>query len=1109
MLRFSRATICFVSTILGFCSVAASDQPEATIASAAAPARDRLFHKPGLIYFWALNDACEDAKIDRMIEAFAQGGVAAVCLHPRPGLLKPYGGQAWFEFIRRTVDRCAARGLDVWLYDEDPFPSGGAGGRITMEHPEYRAMAIHRIEPEAAPERKGLYCFAPGTLLWCGLVDEKTGQTVDLTPRVGLVRRKWIKLDPWNSRYYYPATPLYSCPRAWTKDPEYAVEVEKIPAGFKLLAFVAQAVRAEHWPDEPDRLNPEVTRLFLEQTHERYRAVVGERFGRQIKAIFSDEPKYDGGFPWTRDMCGAFREQFGYDLPPRLWQLFAPTTDPQSMLTRLHYRQWCGERFRSAWAEPVGRWCREHHLALVGHISPEDDPVQQVQCVSNLLPVFPHFAVPGFDLIVPAVGDHNNPLINLGVLSASSAAQQLDRPGVLSESLACSGLRFTAEQAGCILRWQLMMGVTTHVIHCAYNSTEGLRLIDALPDFGPESPLWPGMVALGHEMAKLQSTVRDARQIAPVAILWPIRSFAAQPPADFTAPSPLRDEFVRLVTMCLDCQVGIHFLDEADLWRSQLVGRELRLGKARYSTVVLAACPVVHADTLAKLRLAAQAGVRVARVGPGPEWQETKTCVEPARPDWLSGGDAATVIGQLPRLAELTPDGTDIRCTAWQRGNRTTRLLMNLRGTPAAVAVDGKRLRLAPGVIYPLGEQTADEKSTSYRPAVKVVEGGESKVRPEDCLATIVGPGVNQPDPFPGYGGFVGWVSPIRLHSGDWLVGFSAGYWHASAPTPLRYSAKTIKEYRKIGMPADIVAPTGGRAMIIRSTDEGKTWSKPATLIDTPDDDRHPAWVELPDGTLLCSMFTYSSAELGDIIKHPENAYRTGVIRSFDHGKTWEKQPIRPPSPFLADESDGPMVLLKDGSVLLTISGAPKEGGPSQATVFTSQDRGATWRLGSVIKAGHDLDEANATQLPDGRLVMMARPEGDVCWSRDQGRTWTAPETFGMRMYAPSLYVLRDGTLVCLHGCYAPGHGGLRLIFSTDGGHTWVAPARDHGFLVDHCYGYGKATELPDGSLFVTDQATGGHTPSDARNMSIRCLRVRIRTDHSGVDLLPMPNRHN
>jgi hypothetical protein len=110
-------------------------------------------------------------------------------------------------------------------------------------------------------------------------------------------------------------------------------------------------------------------------------------------------------------------------------------------------------------------------------------------------------------------------------------------------------------------------------------------------------------------------------------------------------------------------------------------------------------------------------------------------------------------------------------------------------------------------------------------------------------------------------------------------------------------------------------------------------------------------------------------------------------------------------------------------------------------------------------------------------------------------------------MYAPSLYRLRDGTLVCLHGSYAPGHGGLRLIFSTDGGQTWIAPAKDHGFLVDNCYGYGKAMELPDGTLFVVDQASGGHSTADAKTMSLHCLRVRIRADHSGVDLLPAPNR--
>ena len=394
------------------------------------------------------------------------------------------------------------------------------------------------------------------------------------------------------------------------------------------------------------------------------------------------------------------------------------------------------------------------------------------------------------------------------------------------------------------------------------------------------------------------------------------------------------------------------------------------------------------------------------------------------------------------------------------------------------------------------------------RPQVKVLENGESKARPEDCRGIIVGPGINQPDPFPGYGGFVGWESPIRLQNGDWLVGFNAGYWHASAPTPLRYPAKSLNQYRRMGLPADIVAPTGGRAMLTRSTDKGKTWSKPDTLIDTPADDRHPAFVQLLDGTVLCCFFTYpGESESGDFIKEPEMATRVNLIRSFDDGRSWEKQPRVLQTPFLSDETDGPMVRLKDGSVVIPMDGRPRSGPPEQAGLLRSTDRGATWQWLSTVKADHDLVEVTVAELPDGRLVMMARPEGDIWWSSDHGLTWTAPLTFGMRMFAPSLYVLRDGTLVCLHGSYAPGYPGLRVIFSTDGGQTWIAPTKDHGFLVDTSYGYGKAMELPDRSLFICYLATGGHATADARQNAIRCIRVRVRPDHSGIDLLPAPNR--
>jgi len=397
----------------------------------------------------------------------------------------------------------------------------------------------------------------------------------------------------------------------------------------------------------------------------------------------------------------------------------------------------------------------------------------------------------------------------------------------------------------------------------------------------------------------------------------------------------------------------------------------------------------------------------------------------------------------------------------------------------------------------PITGSAAQNKSP--QPRVMVVENGESKTSPDACREIIVGPGINQPDPFPGYASFVGWDSPIRLKNGDWLVGFNAGYWHASVSTPMHYTPANLEAYRKMGMPADIVAPTGGRAMITRSTDEGKTWSKPVTLVDTPADDRHPAFVQLKDGTVLCCFFIY----LGD--EDPAQSAKPHIffIRSFDNGKTWEKNPRPLGTPFF-NETDGPFAKLKDGSVLLAINGRP-QGPPDQCGIFRSANRGKDWQLLSTIKADHDLQECSVAELHDGRWAMMARPEGDISWSQDKGKTWTKPVTFGMRMFAPSLTVLRDGTLVCLHGSY--GAGGLRVIFSTDGGETWIAPAKNHGFLVDNSYGYGKPMELPDGSLFISYIATGGHQTTDAQQNGIRCIRLRVRSDHSGIDLLPAPNR--
>src|SRR6185369_5482810 len=131
---------------------------------------------------------------------------------------------------------------------------------------------------------------------------------------------------------------------------------------------------------------------------------------------------------------------------------------------------------------PVSQWCQQHGIQLVGHISPEDDPSEQSARIGNLFPTLKHFSMPGHDLIIPAVGDAKHPLINIGVTTTASARQQLGKNDVMAEILGASGLDLTGAEAAKILGWQVMSGVTIPVIHAAFSTTLGLRLLDAPPD---------------------------------------------------------------------------------------------------------------------------------------------------------------------------------------------------------------------------------------------------------------------------------------------------------------------------------------------------------------------------------------------------------------------------------------------------------------------------------------------------------------------------------------------------------------------------------------------------------------------------------------------------
>lgn len=76
---------------------------------------------------------------------FGQMGFSGFFMHSRTGLETEYLGEEWFRLINRCADYAAEKGMEAWLYDEDRWPSGSAGGMVTKTE-EYRASFLEMRE---------------------------------------------------------------------------------------------------------------------------------------------------------------------------------------------------------------------------------------------------------------------------------------------------------------------------------------------------------------------------------------------------------------------------------------------------------------------------------------------------------------------------------------------------------------------------------------------------------------------------------------------------------------------------------------------------------------------------------------------------------------------------------------------------------------------------------------------------------------------------------------------------------------------------------------------------------------------------------------------------
>ena len=85
---------------------------------------------------WDWNEQISEEGIDFQMKEFKKAGIGGVFVHPRPGLLTEYLSEDWFHLFDYTVQKGKELDMKVWIYDENSYPSGFAGGHVPAEMPD-------------------------------------------------------------------------------------------------------------------------------------------------------------------------------------------------------------------------------------------------------------------------------------------------------------------------------------------------------------------------------------------------------------------------------------------------------------------------------------------------------------------------------------------------------------------------------------------------------------------------------------------------------------------------------------------------------------------------------------------------------------------------------------------------------------------------------------------------------------------------------------------------------------------------------------------------------------------------------------------------------------
>lgn len=486
--------------------------------------------------FWSINSKLERGEIERQISEMKNFGLGGFIFHARAGLETPYLSDEWFDMVKVALEKAKELGLKVWLYDEYGWPSGFVGGKL--------------------------------------LKDEKN--------RAGFLR------------YRVKATFDRSAFAVFVKKGDDYERIERPVEGINEYHTIYRLLSDAYC----DILNPQVTELFIKETHEKYYERFKNSFGKELAGFFTDEPQYYRYETPISSVCEEeYRNVYGENLKDGLIWLFVQ--DENGYPFRVKYYNLLNKLYCENYYKRLYDWCDLHGVSLTGHSVEETFFFTQMWGGADCATSYLYEHIPAIDNLA------RDGTAEISAKSIGSVAAQTGKKLVLTETFGCSGYGVTPKELKLIADKQYVYGVDLMCQHLYNYTFSKLGKIDCPPSFGRIMPWKSFYKSFNGYFSKLGYLIANSEEKTEVAVVTPMESIYLDYLRLDESKSRLEVDvpFIGLLSKLKKRGVTYHFINEKI---AEKLGRtengRLIVGERSYSQVVLNPCKEMKGSTLNLLK---------------------------------------------------------------------------------------------------------------------------------------------------------------------------------------------------------------------------------------------------------------------------------------------------------------------------------------------------------------------------------------------------------------------------------------------------------------------------------------------------------------------------